>query len=261
MHSSPSVLRPLLFRTLSFFLLLLLFLQPSSSQDVGPVAYTARATSGNHRYRLTVTGKWCDDVPCGPQRVRLTRGGRRILWTKSVRKLSALPSISNLGDVAIATGKKVTFYSRTGKRKGERKAPEGFQNDLFEMIQAYSTNGKRYYVVTGSPPDSLWFVTLSDSGREVHRESLTVLHPCIKDAIRMYKDRVMMFDCGESDYPKYGRACCVFNADGTLIWEYDEERHGRRSDKAWDVTFNARNGLLTIVDGEKKERVKVDTLR
>ncbi len=235
--------------------------QRSLSQDSGAIPYTEKASSQNHRYSIVVAGKWCDDVPCGTQHVRLLRGPHRQVWTKGIRNLSAMPIVSNLGDVAIATGSRVTLYGHSGRRKGVFKAPEGFQTDLFEMFQAYATSGRRYYVIIGAAPDSLAIVTLSDSAREVHREPLSVVHPCLKNAIRTYKDKVIIFDCGGYEDRDNGRACCVFNEDGVLIWEYDEQRQGRVRDKEWEVSFNTRKGMLTIVDGEKRESVVVDTLR
>ncbi len=230
------------------------------SQEVEAVPYSAKTSSQNHRYTLRITGKWCDDVPCGALRLTLQGPRHRLFWTKVIRGVTAMPIVSNAGDVAIATGSHLTFYGKSGKRKGRYRSDAGFQGDLFEMFQAYSWNGRRFYIITGMTPDSSSIVALSDSGREIHREPLSAEHPCLKNAIQTYRTRVIIADCGADDDPEYERACCVFDEDGRLIWEYDQGRRDHLPIDNWRVAFDARRGILNIVDGERRKSVKVDTL-
>ncbi|HEY9166431.1 MAG TPA: hypothetical protein VIS48_09755 [Candidatus Kryptonia bacterium] len=172
-----------------------------------------------------------------------------------------MPIVSNIGDVAITVGTKVSFFSERGNLKGIWNSRTGFLGDSFEMLEAYSSSGKYYYTTIGSDMDSLCLLTLSDSGVELHREPLNALHPCERDGFQAYKDKLIVFDCGAYNDPDYVNNCCVFNERGELIWEYDEQLIDRSRERRWHVMFDPLNGLLTIINGVNRKTFIVDTLQ
>jgi hypothetical protein len=243
---------------------LLIYCPLLMSQEGGPpIPYVDTTSSQNHQYELIVRGTSYEDGRTGPQKISLHRSNGTKLWSKASDGSGFMPIVSNRGDVTVCKDFKLIIFDKKGSTKGTCDlSPRGYltddsNTDDFNLLQSFSPNAKYYYILLGSP-DSVWLLVLSDSAKELHRESLGAFHPR-RNNLLVYKDKVIAFDSFPWSDPDYKERCCAFDKLGTLIWEYDQQATGGESWK-WIVKFDQRKGILTVTDGANKNVFDVNTL-
>ena len=231
-----------------------------------PVSYTDSSFSQNRQYYVTLRWQWASDQRVGVDTVSLKHYDQRIIWTKAIKGVSANPVVSNKGDVAVTIGPTINFYNENGDPKGifdssilNSQTLSGFLESDFDSPESYSTNGKYYYTTTGLYSGPAYFLTLSDSGKELNRQPLNCLNAYNRRDFIAYKNKIIICDEGSSWRPDYLNWCCVYNEGGNLIWKYKEENWGRYP--RWSMNFNPHKGLLTIIDDTIRKTVLIDTLK
>jgi hypothetical protein len=244
-------------KALAMILLAFMYCPPLFSQECPyPIADTA--CSQNNRYYVTVSGLRDYGVPVGVDTVALYDVNEVVIWSKEFKGVSANPIVSNIGDVAVTNGHSIRFYNRMGDLKGVFTPSDGFMESDFESLEAYSATGKYFYAAVGPYSGPGYLLTLSDSGKVLNRQSLSSWGAEDRLDFVVYNDKLLVFDRAGFWRPDYLNSCCVFNETGHLIWRYKERHWGRYP--LWYVRFNPSDGLLTINDNKRKERIKIDTL-
>lgn len=248
---------------LLILLMSVLWCRPLLCQEVQQTQYADTSFSQNHKYFFTISGRWLDDGPHGPQEITLYEGSGQFLWknTFDAPSLAAMPIVSNNGVVAIYVYPGIRFFNSSGARIEKfNPSPHEVGTELFKMLQAFGDDGNTYYTfVTAVTMDSTWLVVLHITSGKIRRQFLGAFQPDLLGSLHIFRGRVVAFGFNRLGHGRHeGRMnqCYVFNKMGKPIWQYKQKSRGRK----WFAGFNAKTGMITIVDGPSRKVFDVDSL-
>ena len=218
---------------------------------------TQNVFSQNQKYEVQIKGNYYEGF-AGNQEISLINTNKDTLWKEIVpRRFLILPSVSNIGDVAI-THREIKIFDKNKKLKGtfalKKKESPYHTGDYEGTVHGFSLEGDKYLIFLYSAPEvrGVSLLCLSDSAKEVWKLDLGYYMP---SEIFFYKDKVVTHDFGVAARD-YINCCYVFDLNGNILWKYDTDS---RNPSDWDVSLN-KNGILTINGKSKEIRTKLDTL-